>query len=200
MYEGGIELNQEQIERFLAAMDSGEECIAGSDIHQLMVATSERAMRITSQMNAQFSSLADARAQFEELIVRPLPEGFGLFPPFYTDCGLNIHVNEGVFINMGCKFQDQGGVYIGARTLVGHNCVIATLNHNMDPAQRSNLLPKPVHIGEDVWIGANCTILPGVTIGNGAVIAAGAVVAKDVDANTVVGGVPAKAIKQLDAE
>ena len=87
--------------------------------------------------------------------------------------------------------------HIGDRALIGHNCVIATLNHNMDPAKRANLLPAPVHIGSDAWLGANVTILPGVTIGNGAVVAAGAVVTKDVAPNTVVGGVPAKLIKEL---
>ncbi|MBQ9067847.1 MAG: sugar O-acetyltransferase [Eggerthellaceae bacterium] len=178
-------------------MNSGEECIAGSDVHGLMVAASERALRITSRMNAQFENLDTARAQFAELTQQDLPEGFGLFPPFYTDCGLNIHVEEGGFINMGCKFQDQGGIYIGARALVGHNAVIATLNHNPDPAQRANLLPAPVRIGCDVWMGANVTVLPGVTIGDGAIIAAGAVVTKDVDPGSVVGGVPAKVIKRL---
>ena len=102
-----------------------------------------------------------------------------------------------MFINAGCRFQDQGGIYIGDRALIGHNCVIATLNHNMDPAKRANLLPAPVHIGSDAWLGANVTVLPGVTIGDGAVVAAGAVVTKDVAPNTVVGGVPAKLIKEL---
>ncbi len=197
MYEDSNELTQEQIDAFLASMNAGEECIAGSPGHRTMTALSERAMRITSRMNAQFDNLSGAREQFAELTRCTLPEGFGLFPPFYTDCGVNIHVEEGVFINMGCKFQDQGGIYIGARALVGHNCVIATLNHNMDPALRANLLPAPVHIGADVWIGANCTILPGVTIGDGAVLAAGAVVTKDVEPNTVIGGVPAKVLKRL---
>ena len=129
--------------------------------------------------------------------MRPVPSGVGLFPPFTTDCGLNTHLGEGVFINAGCRFQDQGGIYIGDRVLIGHNCVIATLNHNMDPAQRANLLPAPVHVGRDVWLGANVTVLPGVTVGDGAVVAAGAVVTKDVAPNTVVGGVPAKLIKEL---
>ena len=196
-YEDSKELTQEQIDYFLERMDSGEECVAGSDVHRLMTAASERAMRITSRMNAQFDSLSDTRKQFEQLLNRPLPEGVGLFPPFTTDCGLNIHLGEGVFINAGCRFQDQGGIYIGDRTLIGHNAVIATLNHNMDPAKRANLLPAPVHIGNDVWFGANVTVLPGVTIGDGAVVAAGAVVTKDVEPNTVVGGVPAKLIRRL---
>lgn len=196
-YEDGGELTQEQIDYFLERMNSGEECIAGSDVHRLMTAASERAMRITSRMNAQFDSLSDTRKQLEQLFNRALPEGVGLFPPFTTDCGLNTHLGEGVFINAGCRFQDQGGIYIGDRALIGHNAVIATLNHNMDPAKRANLLPAPVRIGNDVWLGSNVTVLPGVTIGDGAVVAAGAVVTKDVEPNTVVGGVPAKVIKKL---
>ena len=197
MYEDGAELTKEQIERFVAQMNSGEEVEAGSDIHQLMTAASERAMRITSRMNASFDSLSAVRAQLEELWMCELPEGVGLFPPFTTDCGLNTHVGAGVFINAGCRFQDQGGIYIGDRALIGHNCVIATLNHNMDPAKRANLVPAPVHIGADAWLGSNVTVLPGVTIGEGAVVAAGAVVTRDVEPRTVVGGVPAKLIKKL---
>ncbi len=102
-----------------------------------------------------------------------------------------------VFINSGCRFQDQGGIYIGDDVLVGHNCVIATLNHEMDPDRRADLMPAPVRIGNKVWIGANATILQGVTIGEGAVIAAGAVVDKDVPPRAVVGGVPAKVLKYI---
>ena len=75
--------------------------------------------------------------------------------------------------------------------------VLATLNHCMIPEQRANLEPAPIHIGKNVWIGANATVLPGVTIGEGAVIAAGAVVTKDVPANTIVGGIPAKKIRDI---
>ena len=197
MYDDGKELTREDIDYFVECMNSGEEVEAGSDVHRLMTAASERAMRITSRMNAAFDSLSGVRVQLEELWMRPVPETMGLFPPFTTDCGLNTHVGEGVFINAGCRFQDQGGIYIGDRALLGHNCVIATLNHDMDPAKRANLLPAPVHIGADAWLGANVTVLPGVTIGEGAVVAAGAVVTKDVPARVVVGGVPAKVIKEL---
>ena len=196
-YEDGVELTQEQIDFFLERMDSGEECVAGSEVHKLMTAASERAMRITSRMNAEFTSLSDTRSQLERLFNRTVPDGVGLFVPFTTDCGLNTHLGETVFSNAGCRFQDQGGIYIGDRALIGHNAVIATLNHNRDPAKRANLLPAPVHIGADAWLGSNVTVLPGVTIGEGAVVAAGAVVTKDVPARTVVGGVPAKVIKEL---
>ena len=196
-YEDGRELSQEQIDWFVERMNSGEEVIAGSEEHRIMTAASERAMRITSRMNAEFNSLSDTRAQLEKLFNRPLSVGVGLFPPFTTDCGLNTYLGEIVFINAGCRFQDQGGIYIGDRALIGHNAVIATLNHDMDPAHRADLHPAPVHIGADAWLGSNVTVLPGVTIGEGAVVAAGAVVTKDVAPRTVVGGVPAKLIREL---
>ncbi len=122
---------------------------------------------------------------------------FGLFPPFYTDCGKNITVGKNVFINSGCKFQDQGGITIGDDTLIGHNVVLATLNHGIAPEERHDLFPAPIHIGKNVWIGANAVVLPGVAIGDHAVIAAGAVVTKDVPANAVVGGIPAKVIRSI---
>lgn len=123
-----------------------------------------------------------------------------LFPPFHTDCGKNITIGKNVFINMGCKFQDQGGIFIGDGSLIGHNVVIATLNHAMAPDDRGTMIPAPVHIGNRVWIGSNATILPGVTIGDGAIVAAGAVVTRDVPENTVVGGVPARIIRTISEE
>lgn len=81
--------------------------------------------------------------------------------------------------------------------LIGSQSVLATINHGMLPEERADNHLAPIHIGNKVWIGAHVTILPGVTIGDGAVIAAGAVVTKDVAANTVVGGVPAKLLKHI---
>ena len=112
----------------------------------------------------------------------------------------NSRVGKNVFINSGCHFQDQGGITIGNGVLIGHNVVLATLNHDFSPKKRSTLHPAPVVIGENVWIGSNATVVPGVTIGNGSIIAAGAVVTKNVPENVVVGGVPAKIIKALDTE
>ena len=131
------------------------------------------------------------------LIGQDLDEGFGLFPPFYTDCGRNIHIEKNVFINSGCHFQDQGGVYIGEGSLIGHNVIIATLNHDMDPYHRADLHPKPVHIGKRVWIGSGSILLPGVTIGENSIVGAGSIVTKDVAPNTIVAGNPAKFIKNL---
>ena len=128
---------------------------------------------------------------------RPVDKSFKLFPPFYTDFGKNIKVGRNVFINSGCCFQDQGGIEIGDGTLIGHQVVIATLNHDPDPEKRGDMFPRPVKIGAKVWIGSHATLLPGVTVGEGAIVAAGAVVTRDVPPRSVVAGVPARVIKSI---
>lgn len=158
---------------------------------------SREAMRITVELNNTYHTHEDIIALISELTGHEVDASFNMFPPFYTDCGKNIHFGKRVFVNSGCRFQDQGGIYIGDDVLVGHNCVIATLNHALDPDRRADMLPAPVKIGNKVWIGANVTILPGVSIGEGAVLAAGAVVNKDVPARTIVAGVPARVIKSI---
>ena len=158
---------------------------------------SREAQKITMEINTRYHEPKELAELFSKLIGKPVGEGFGLFPPFYTDFGKNITIGNNVFINAGCKFQDQGGIIIGDGALIGHNVVLATLNHDLDPAKRQQLHPGRIVIGKGVWIGANATVTAGVTVGDNAVIAAGAVVNKDVPANTVVGGVPARKIKEI---
>ena len=182
---------------FLEHLNSGKPVKGGSEAHQFMHGVSQEALRITAEINGSYHEPAQLRALFSELTGRPVDESFGLFPPFYTDCGKNIHIGKNVFINMGCKFQDQGGIFIGDGALIGHNVVLATLNHAASPKDRGSMIPAPIRIGKNVWVGANAVILPGVTIGDGAIVAAGAVVNRDVPENTVVGGVPAKVIRTI---
>lgn len=186
-----------ELKDFLEKMDTGEEIEAGSEYHLFMHGLSQEALRITAEMNNAYHTPEELVELMRKLTGQPDFPTFGLFPPFYTDCGKNIHFGQNVFLNSGCRLQDQGGIWIGDNALIGHNAVLATLNHNPDPVKRGNLNPSRIVIGKDVWLGANVTVLPGVTIGNGAIIAAGAVVTKDVPANTVVGGVPAKVIKTI---
>jgi len=182
----------------LEHMKSGKTVINGSNMHQTMHKLSQRAIKITSEINNSYHEPQKICEIFSELIGKDVDDNFGLFPPFYTDCGLNITLGKNIFINSGCCFQDWGGITIGDNTLIGHNVVIATINHGMLPEKRHDNIPSPVVIGKNVWIGSNSTILPGVTIGDNAIIAAGAVVTKDVEANTVVGGVPAIFIKRIN--
>ena len=185
-------------EEFIKIMNSQERVIGGSDIHLKMYNLSNRAMQITDKINNKYNTPQEIRKLMSELIGQELDEGFGLFPPFYTDCGRNIHIEKNVFINSGCKFQDQGGVYIGENSLIGHNVILATLNHDMDPYHRADLHPKPIHIGKRVWIGSGSMILPGITIGDNSIVGAGSVVTKDVPPNVIVAGNPAKFIKNID--
>ena len=175
----------------------GEYIEGGSPAHIFMTDAAREAQRITAEMNSGYRSAEELRALFSRLTGQPTDESFGLFPPFYTDFGKNIHVGKGVFINSGCCFQDQGGITLGDGCLIGHQVVIATLNHDLDPARRGGMYPAPVRLGKNVWVGAHATILPGVTVGDGAVIAAGAVVTKDVPAGVVAGGVPARVLKTI---
>ena len=188
------------LDEFLEHLDSGAPVQGGGQVHQFMHTVSQQALRLTAEINSGYHEPEQLRALFSQLTGRPVDESFGLFPPFYTDCGKNIHVGKNVFINMGCKFQDQGGIYIGDGTLIGHNVVLATLNHARSPLDRGSMIPAPIRIGKNVWIGSNATVLPGVTIGDGAIVAAGAVVTRDVPENTVVGGVPAQIIRHLREE
>lgn len=188
------------LEAFLNHLNSGKPVQGGGEAHLFMHGASQEALKITAEINGSYHEPEELRELFSRLIGKPVDESFGLFPPFHTDCGKNIHIGKNVFINMGCKFQDQGGIFIGDGVLIGHNVVLATLNHAMSPKNRATMIPAPIHIGNNVWIGSNATVLPGVTIGDGAIVAAGAVVTKDVPQNTVVAGVPASIMRHLSEE
>ena len=159
----------------------------------------QRAVRLSARLSAiSFDDLEGLRAAFSELIGKPVGERFMLIPPFSTDCGLNITIGNNVFINQFCHFMDLGGITIGDDVMIGPKVNLVSAGHPLAPSERrSGIVAKPIIIGNNVWIGAAATILPGVTIGNNAVIAAGAVVSRSVPADTLAAGVPARVLKQL---
>ena len=182
---------------FLALMDAGFNAVPGTEAFAKMHELAQEAMQITAELNAGYHTAQEVRALMAKLTGREIDESFTLFPPFTTDCGKNIKIGKGVFINAGCRFQDQGGITIGDGCLIGHNAVLATINHGLQPERRSDHLPAPIVLGKGVWLGSNVTVLPGVTIGDFAIVAAGAVVTKDVAPRTIVGGVPARKMRDL---
>ena len=99
----------------------------GSPLHLEFHAFSQRAMKLTCEMNYNYHTPEELRSLMSKLTQSEIDETFGIFPPFYTDCGINIHIGKNVFINSGCKFQDQGGIFIDDGALIGHNVVIAIL-------------------------------------------------------------------------
>ena len=157
----------------------------------------QEAIRLGMELNNQYHTPEELREIMGRLTGKKIDSTFRLFPPFYTDFGKNITIGRDVFINSGCHFQYQGGIEIGDGALIGHNVVLATINHDLDPAMNRKNHYAPIKIGAHVWIGSNTTILSGVSIGEWSVVAAGAVVTKDVPSMTVVGGIPARVIKKI---
>lgn len=182
---------------FIEAMNAGVTVYGNSPLHQKMSELSQEALRLTMELNNRYHTPEEIREIFRELTGREPGEHFTLFPPFHTDCGKNIHIGKRTFFNSGCKFQDQGGIYIGDDVLIGHNVVIATLNHLFEADKRNGMIPQAVRIGNRVWIGSNATILPGVSIGDNAIVGAGSVVTKDIPANAIAVGNPARIVRYI---
>ena len=130
-------------------------------------------------------------------------EGLCILPPVYANFGLNhVFFGKNVFVNFNSTFVDDANIYIGDNTLIGPDVNIATAIHPISPTLRRYGLQynKQVHIGNNVWIGANATILPGVTIGDNTIIGAGAVVTHDIPKNVIAVGNPAKILREITEE
>ena len=121
-------------------------------------------------------------------------ESCAIRSPVYIDYGINIYIGDRVFLNYGCVLLDVCTIRIGSRTQIGPAVQIVTADHPRDPADRAAGLEmgKPISIGENVWIGSQAVILPGVTIGNDAIVGAGSIVTRDVSPGMTVVGNPAR--------
>lgn len=121
-----------------------------------------------------------------------------VFTPFFTNYGKNIKFGKNVFVNHACSFLDLGGITIDDNVMIAPRVNLTSESHPISVKDRKTLTVGHIHIKQNAWIGINATIFPGVTIGENSVVAAGAVVDKDVPDNTIVGGIPAKMIKQIN--
>lgn len=166
------------------------------------VACKEKALCLCKRFNSIDEKDYDAQLAAIKALFGTTGENVYIQPNFNCDNGKNIHVGEDFLTNYNVTILDIAPVHIGNYCMIGPNTLITTVGHPLSPKGRreKKAYGKPVTIGDDVWIGGNCTILPGVTIGNNVIVAAGAVVTKDVPDNCVVAGVPAKVIKQLEVE
>ena len=185
------------LEEYLNHFNKGNIVDEDSEFQEMSDYLLQKATEIKMKLNNEYHTPEEVQKIFAELTSKPINETLRLIPPFHTDCGKNIHVGENVFINSNCSMLDQGGIYIGDGVFIGHNVCLLTLNHDLNPLKRGDLIPAPIHIEDRVWLGSNVTVLPGVRIGENSVVAAGAVVTRDVEANCVYGGIPAKLIKKI---
>lgn len=183
------------LKEFLTHVNSGALIEGGSDHHRFMHDAAQEAFRITAELNSGYHDQGEIRALLARLTGRPVDDSVTVFPPFHSEFGKNLHLGTNVFINLGCRFQDTGGITIGDGTLIGHGSTLTTLNHAIDPARRADMTPSPIRIGRNVWLGAGVTVLPGISIGNGSIVGAGSVVTRDVPPDTIVAGTPARTIR-----
>ncbi|WP_219222754.1 sugar O-acetyltransferase [Pedobacter antarcticus] len=159
----------------------------------------ERTLKLSLRLNTA-GDISSVRDIMSEIIGKDLDDSTTIFAPFYTNFGRFISLGKNVFINHACSFLDMGGITIEDNVLIGPKVNLITENHPLDPGDRRTLITRPITIRRNAWIGAGAIILPGVTIGENSVVAAGAVVSRNVPANTVVGGIPAKFIKSIYKE
>ncbi len=165
-----------------------------------VAARKENALRLCKKLNSIDPSNVEEQNNVAKELFGSIKGKVYIQPSFNCDNGKNISVGEDFLTNYNVTILDIAKVSIGNYCMIGPNTLITTVGHPLMPKGRREKKAKgePVNIGNDVWIGGNCTILPGITVGNNVVIAAGAVVTKDVPDNCVVAGVPARIIKTLE--
>jgi len=164
-----------------------------------LVADRKRAQRLCHQFNQLSVDHIPQRKDILRELLGKTGESLYIEPSFKCDYGYNITLGEGFYANYDCVILDICPVVIGANCMLAPGVHIYTASHPLDPVERNSgaEFGKPVTIGDNVWIGGRAVINPGVTIGDNAVVASGSVVVKNVPANVVVGGNPARVIKQI---
>ena len=174
--------------------DAGIAYIADKEVMEQQ----KRARKLTQELNT-----VD-RSDFEKIekIVKELlgkSEGAFINPPFYCDYGFNIEVGKNFYANYNCTILDVGKVTIGDNCMFAPNVAIYTAGHPIHPDSRNSMYEYgiQVSIGDNCWLGGNTIVCPGVKIGNNVVIGAGSVVTKDIPANVVAMGTPAKVVREI---
>jgi maltose O-acetyltransferase len=184
-------------------MTEAEKMLAGlpySIMDPELIALRETARQAFYAYNRSDPTEADPPSEILKGLLGAFGDGAFVETPFRCAYGVNTHLGADVFVNTSCVILDCARVEIGAKTLLGPAVQIYTAIHPLDPVERATFLEtaKPVTLGRNVWIGGGAILLPGVSIGENAVVGAGSVVTKDVPADCVAVGNPAKVIRRLD--
>ncbi len=184
-------------------MTNLEKCEAGLEYTYADPALGDRKRRAKSfcaKLDAVDPLDSAAREAAARELIPDAGVGLDIQPGFNCDYGLNIHIGDHFTANYNVTILDVAPVHIGDYCMFGPGTMITTVNHPLDGARRRGCMAQatPVTIGDDVWMGGNVCVMPGVTIGNNVVIGAGAVVTKDIPDNSVCVGVPARVIRELD--
>ncbi len=135
-------------------------------------------------------------------IIGNIKGDFVITQPFYCDYGSNISIGNNFYTNHNCTILDGAKVTFGDNVFIAPNVVFSTAGHAIDSEQRAKGLEiaLPINVGNDVWIGANVSVLPGVSIGSNTIIGAGSVVNKDIPEGVIAAGVPCKVIRKITEE
>jgi maltose O-acetyltransferase len=164
-----------------------------------LVAGRKLASRLLRQYNTTTEDEENRRLQILQQLFGQVSNQVQIIPPFYCDYGKNIYAGSGLYMNYGCVILDCNTVRIGENVLFASYVQIYTATHPIDPTIRltGKELASPIEIGNNVWIGGNAIICPGVTIGDNTTIGAGSVVVKNIPANVVAAGNPCRIIRNL---
>ncbi|MFJ6700357.1 sugar O-acetyltransferase [Streptomyces sp. NPDC091272] len=159
----------------------------------------QRAFRLASEYAAAFAQDAEAARPLLAELVGTLGENAEIRPPLCVDYGSRIHVGAGTFVNFNLTALDVAPIHIGEDCQIGPNVQLLTPTHPIEAKPRRDRLEaaKPITIGDNVWLGGGVIVLPGVHIGDNSVIGAGAVVTRDIPANVVAVGNPARVIRSI---
>jgi acetyltransferase-like isoleucine patch superfamily enzyme len=144
------------------------------------------------------SSPSEIRGLLSKITGSEIDNTVDVFTPLYINYGKHTKIGKNVFINFDCTFLDLGGITIEDNVLIAPKVSLLSEGHPVSPESRHSLMVGHIHIKKNAWIGAGAIILQGVTIGENSVVAAGAVVSTNVPDNTIVGGIPAKVIKEIE--
>jgi acetyltransferase-like isoleucine patch superfamily enzyme len=177
-------------------LKKGETILPSDPQAYRMLEESYRTKKLLVQMN-NATEPKEIRELLRQITGSEIDESVNIFTPLYINYGKHTKIGKNVFINFDCTFLDLGGITIEDGVLIAPKVSLLSEGHPIDPDNRHALVPKAIHIKKNAWIGAGVTVLQGVTIGENSVVAAGSVVSKDVPDNVIVGGTPAKIIKEI---